>query len=196
MFLRDNINLENIENIVVFDIDQTLGSSVLHSFTELTVKASSLRDELKKRGFLKAKAQDIKAISELSVKLFAELLQCPNTKAICISSWGSYKDKEKALQEIEDVLSVYADFPDDWLIGSCGGSGGDRHETVKRMFDSINYKNKYVVIDDSGFEFKDQNNVVTVDGLIGFSIYDFVQCCKILNITQLKNKKLEYYLKK
>lgn len=191
MFTTDNF--DDIENLVFFDIDQTLSDSISHCFTNVD-DILALKQELKNDGFKRVKAIDVLYLSKTSLQLFAELLKVKGTKAICISSWAMVKEGY-VIDEIDTLFNRYADFPDNWLVGLLGGGGGDRVvDYVLPFVEKHNFKGNFVVIDDGGGRYSRQDIVVNVDGRLSYNIYDFVRTCDILNIQSVENEKLNYHL--
>lgn len=192
MYLKSS--LDDVENLVFFDIDQTLSTSITHAFYSVD-KIIAYDQELKSRGIKRAKAIDAIYLNEVSLLLFSELMKVKGTKAICISSWVATSKKDEIIDEITSLFNDHADFPKDWLIGFVSGGSGDRMtNAVLPFMEKYNYKKNFVVIDDSADRFSMREKTVRVDGRISFQIYDFVKACDILGISEIDNEILNYHL--
>ena len=126
---------------------------------------------------------DFAVPQKTSLDLFGYFLKITNSKAICISSWVTLSEHDKRLDEIEKIFALISDqFPENWLVGNTGGSGGDRWtDSIEPIVKDIHPNCKYVVFDDGAKEYKYKETSVQVDSMLGLNIYDFLKGFDILN---------------
>ncbi len=194
MWIKPDVNLHKIKNIVFFDIDQTLSDSIRHCMIS-EQRYYAFLEKFKLHGYKHINPADAIYLNQTSVELLAELMKIDGTYAICISSWGGKGD---AIAEITHYFGNYADFPDGWLIGSSSGLGGDRYtKFVAPFLKEEKFKGRSVIIDDGAHAYANNPISITVDGRIGFSIYDFVQALDILNIDSvIHNPQIDFQVQR
>lgn len=187
-FIKKGFDVINHQNYVFFDIDCTLSSSVDE---DLRIKSDQYCiDYANSLGFIQSDFEifnvyDFSVPQKSSLDLFGYFLKITNSKAICISSWASITNGEKAIEEIERMFSLISDqFPKNWLIGCSDGCGGDRWEAYIKPFSKIFHpESKHVAFDDGAHEYSNTETTVHVDSMSGFNESDFIKGLKILDCT-------------
>lgn len=176
--------MNNAENIVFFDIDGTLTSSTDHFILKHQKSTKELTHKLYKN-WKTIGLYDYSELTHSCIALFSLFLRQTNSKAICISSWNNNENPELYIKELTEAFEGISDFPQDWLLGFIGGSGGDRFSTdINPFIKNLNIKKPYVILDDGGFTYSKKENVVIVDGRLGFNIYDYEKALNILKIKE------------
>lgn len=206
-FIRDDFNYLEHTNYVFFDIDSTITSVIDERIR--VVSDEYCFEYAKLMGFNPDEFEilsvfDFASLQKISIDLFAHFLRSTNSKAICISSWGSINGGQKFIDELEKafgLLSVH--FPEKWLIGQTNGCGGDRWvDYVQPFVEKLHPTCHYVVLDDGAHKYSNTENTVKPDPWLGFNIYDFKKALDILK-PDIKTETiydndidLSYYLKK
>lgn len=182
------INLDNMQNIVFFDIDSTLSSSVDHCVLKEQHQDIKITKNLY-QNWETISYYNYAELSHSSVALFAYFLKQTNSKAVCISSWNKHQKAELFIKELSEAFETISDFPDDWLLGISGLCGGDRWKhSIEPFIKEHNVQVPFVALDDAGWNYSDQSKAVLVDGRLGFNIIDYMKALKILNLKE----ELEY----
>jgi hypothetical protein len=181
-FYARSINLDNMQNIVFFDIDATLTSTIDHYILKSQEKNEKIVKSLYK-DWETITYHDYAELTHSCIALFASFLKQTNSKAVCISAWNYSPEPELYTKELSEAFEGISDFPQDWLLGYAGGGGGDRwRSAIKPFLDKYNFGVPHVALDDGGFEYSNQDNVVIIDGKLGFNYYDYLKALKILNL--------------
>lgn len=174
--------LAKTERIIFFDIDCTLTSSVDH-FLQPHQKGFVAYKESLMKDWKTIKKFDFCELSFTCLGLFASLLKQTNAKAVCISSWNTNRYDGIFKKELPEAFEQFSAFPKDWFLGFYAGGGGDRYKyTIKPFIKEYNFTGQYIALDDGGFEYGNQNKVVTVRGQKGFDIDDYTKALSLFGI--------------
>lgn len=177
--------LSKTENIVFFDIDSTLTSTTEH-FTLLEQPSYEARiKSMYQKKWKTISYWDYLELSHASIALFAAFLRQTGAGAVCISSWNTDRYNGLFIKELQEAFETISEFPDDWFLGYVGCTGGDRwSHSIKPFIKETGFTGKFVALDDGGFEYSDKDNVVIVNGQLGFNIIDYKKALSILSIDE------------
>lgn len=180
--------LKETQNIVFFDIDQTLSSSTDFHYTFDEDKLQNYKKSLYNKQWKTIKLFDFQCLNQTSLALFACFLRQTNSKAVCVSSWNTTRPEIAHLyfKELKESFEVFSSlFPDNWLLGFSGCGGGDRHtHSIIPFLKETNFKEKYIAIDDSGISYKDHSYCVIVDGKTAFHCKEYLEGLKLFGLEE------------
>jgi hypothetical protein len=179
--------LPKTKKIIFFDIDSTLSTSTDHHFFGRMKNYQDYKKSIY-QDWETIRFYDFQSLSHSCIALFAGLLAQTGAKAVCVSSWNRSSKAELYVKELQQAFETMGEFPEDWLLGFSGCGGGDRYEhSMLPLIKEIKFKGEYVALDDGGFEYSNQENVIIVDGRLGFNFYDYEKALKVLKVDERVN---------
>lgn len=202
-YIKEGFDYLSHENYAFFDIDCTLSSAIDEQLSFPTDE--SCLEYADKLGFKQSEFKlftpfDLAVPQKSSLDIFGYMLDKTNTKAISISSWGSIKNGEVFIDELQRLFALISNrFPDDWLVGQSDGCGGDRWKHYVEPFTRFHPTCKHVAFDDGAHEYSNTETTIHVDSMLGLNVYDVMRGAKILGITEkpeTDDLSLFYHLKK
>ena len=187
IYYKKNI-LKETQNIVFFDIDQTLSSSIDFHYTFDEDKLQNYKKSLYNKEWKTISLFEFQNLNQTSLALFACFLKQTNSKAVCVSSWNTTNSEiadlyfKELKESFESISSLFAD---NWLLGFSGGGGGDRHTfSIVPFLEETNFKGKYIAIDDGGICYTDKSYCVIVNGQTAFHCKEYLEGLKLFGLKE------------
>ena len=187
LFLKENYTIEDLQNenkIIYFDIDNTLGSRTgsdgykdSEKFNKRKLK--ELNFFLKTNNLSPFDFSDFTSPEIHCLGMFMKLLKETNSKAICVSSWcitlqTRCTDDIDAIKLLDLIFKhVFEDWEEGLIVG-LNSFSGDRADEAINFTKQHGLTNNYLVVDDAvGISYKETDKTINVDGILGFTYYNY-----------------------